>query len=79
MLLGKAERSSLQSSTRDSCSDVPCRNIRAANSLVRSAGFDLHGIHVGGVGHRNLRFYLASGEIFLRFVGNNAQVWRRIP
>ncbi|WP_308389098.1 chemotaxis protein CheD [Acidithiobacillus sp. AMEEHan] len=61
----------------DPCTDVPCRNIRAASTLVRDAGFDLQGVHVGGEGHRNLSFHLHSGEVQLRFVGNGAQIWRK--
>ncbi|XTI71792.1 chemotaxis protein CheD [Acidithiobacillus sp. AC3] len=75
MLGGNAKKDSMASD--DQCSDVPCRNIRAASTLVRDAGFDLQGVHVGGAGHRNLSFYLHSGEVLLRFVGNDAQIWRK--
>ena len=72
-----ATQNNLSMAGVEHCTDVPCRNIRAATRLVRDAGFDVRGVHVGGAGHRNVTFYLHSGEVLLRFVGNDAQIWRK--
>lgn len=75
MFGGNANKDSMASN--EQCTDVPCRNIHAASTLVRDAGFNLQGVHVGGAGHRNLSFHLHSGEVLLRFCGNGAQIWRK--
>ncbi|PKY11187.1 hypothetical protein B1757_05770 [Acidithiobacillus marinus] len=56
------------------CSDVPCKNVRAARNLVHQAGFRVTASHLGGHGHRNLYFEIWSGDVFLKFTGHGADV-----
>lgn len=51
------------------CSDVACKNVLAGRALLRHHGFRLEAEHVGGIGHRNIRLDLWSGEVWLRHGG----------
>ncbi|MBN2679185.1 chemotaxis protein CheD [Acidithiobacillus montserratensis] len=79
MLQSLAARHSLReqrfsSGSVSECSDVPCKNVRAARSLVSQAGFRVAASHLGGHGHRNLYFEIWSGDVFLKFTGHGADV-----
>ena len=50
----------------DDCRDVPCRNREIAYQLIRHYGFTLTAEHLGGSGHRQLMFDIASGHAWVR-------------
>jgi chemotaxis protein CheD len=58
----------------DTCADVPCKNVRAARSLVSAAGFRVTASHLGGQGHRNLYFEIWTGAVYLKFSGHGATI-----
>jgi len=45
---------------------VSAANAAAARDLVRAHGLRLAGSHLGGLGHRTVRFDIWSGEVWLR-------------
>ena len=48
------------------CRDVPCRNRQIAYQLIQRYGFTLTAEHLGGSGHRQLMFDIASGHAWVR-------------
>ena len=48
------------------CRDVPCRNRQIAYKLLQHYGFSLTAEHLGGSGHRQLMFDIASGHVWVR-------------
>lgn len=48
------------------CSDVPCRNRQTAYQLIQHYGFTLMAEHLGGSGHRQLMFDIATGDAWVR-------------
>lgn len=46
---------------------LPERNIEAARQLILQAGWNLLAEHTGGRGSRQVRFDIATGEVWLRF------------
>lgn len=48
------------------CRDVPCRNRQIAYQLIQHYGFILTAEHLGGSGHRQLMFDIASGHAWVR-------------
>lgn len=46
---------------------LPDRNIEAAKQLIQQAGWVLQAEHTGGRGSRQLRFDIATGEVWMRF------------
>lgn len=46
---------------------LPERNIEAARQLIRQTGWNLIAEHIGGQGHRQLRFDIATGDVWMRF------------
>lgn len=48
------------------CLDVPCRNRQVAYQLLQHHGFVLTAEHLGGSGHRQLIFDIASGHAWVR-------------
>lgn len=48
------------------CRDVPCRNRQIAYQLIQHYGFALTAEHLGGSGHRQLMFDIASGHAWVR-------------
>lgn len=53
--------------------DVGGHNIEAARRLLRQHGFDLHGEHLAGKGHRHVIFDVGSGQVLLRHVAETLQ------
>jgi chemotaxis protein CheD len=52
---------------RDSdCRDVSCRNRKIAYQLIQHYGFSLTAEHLGGSGHRQVMFEIASGHAWVR-------------
>ncbi|MBU2842920.1 chemotaxis protein CheD [Acidithiobacillus thiooxidans] len=56
------------------CSDVPCKNVRAAKTLATQAGFHVTASHLGGHGHRNVYFEIWTGDVYMKFTGHGASV-----
>lgn len=50
------------------CSEIGSRNIEAARLLLKEQCFPLPTEHVGGDGHRKLRFNLWDGDVWVRHV-----------
>ncbi|MDR3390515.1 MAG: chemotaxis protein CheD [Sulfuriferula sp.] len=48
------------------CRDVPCRNRQSAYQLIQHYGFTLMAEHLGGSGHRQLMFDIATGDAWVR-------------
>lgn len=48
------------------CRDVPCRNRQTAYQLIQHYGFTLTAEHLGGSGHRQVMFDIASGHAWVR-------------
>ena len=46
---------------------LPDRNIDAAKKLIRHAGWSLTAEHTGGRGSRQVRFDIATGDVWMRF------------
>jgi len=46
---------------------LPERNIEAAKQLIRQAGWKVQAEHTGGRGSRQVRFDIATGEVWMRF------------
>lgn len=46
---------------------LPDRNIQAAKNLIRKMGWTLLAEHTGGFGSRQLRFDIATGDVWMRF------------
>lgn len=53
--------------TADNAMQLPQRNIDAARRLIRQMGWPLVAEHTGGRGHRQIRFDIASGDVWVRF------------
>lgn len=53
--------------------DVSRKNMQYGRELVRQHGMTLRAEHLGGEGHRNLWFELWSGDVYLKFWGQNAE------
>ncbi len=53
--------------------DVSRKNVQRGRELVRQHGLTLRAEHLGGEGHRNLWFELWSGDVYLKFWGQNAE------
>jgi len=50
------------------------RNIEAARQLIKQNGLSLVAEHIGGRGHRQLRFDIATGEVWMRYTALHAAV-----
>lgn len=50
----------------DDCRDVSCRNRKIAYQLIQHYGFSLTAEHLGGSGHRQIMFDIASGHAWVR-------------
>lgn len=48
--------------------DVPSDNVAAGLRLLADAGFTVGSHHLGGTGHRNVVFDLATGDVWLKHV-----------
>lgn len=48
--------------------DIGLRNIDTGRRLLAERGFRIHVEHLGGEGHRNVIFDIASGEVWMRHV-----------
>ncbi len=46
--------------------DVPFKNVETARALARHYGFRILAEHLGGEGHRNVRFDIWSGHVWLK-------------
>ena len=54
--------------------DIPHKNVAMGRELVAFHGLRLRAEHLGGSGHRNLQFEIWSGDAYLRFWGQNAEL-----
>lgn len=52
---------------------ISCKNVQRGRELVHQYGMRLKAEHLGGDGHRNLMFEIWSGDVYLKFWGQNAQ------
>lgn len=46
---------------------LPERNVQAAKRLIQQTGWSLQAEHTGGRGSRQVRFNIATGEVWMRF------------
>jgi chemotaxis protein CheD len=46
---------------------IPSRNIAMAKQLIEQAGWSLVAQHTGGRGHRQVKFDISTGEVWLRY------------
>jgi chemotaxis protein CheD len=46
---------------------IPSRNIAMAKQLIAQAGWSLVAEHTGGRGHRQVKFDISTGDVWLRF------------
>jgi chemotaxis protein CheD len=51
----------------DAAFSVPARNIAVAKHLIAQAGWNLVAEHTGGRGHRQLKFEINTGDVWLRY------------
>lgn len=52
----------------EACGNVACRNGMIGRALLRRQGFAIAAEHLGGTGHRNVIFDIASGHVWVRHV-----------
>jgi chemotaxis protein CheD len=58
----------------EKCKDVPCQNIIAARELVKRYGLNLVSENVGGYGHRQIRFEIWNGHVWVRRIDIDAKI-----
>ena len=56
--------------TSRDCTDVPCRNVKAARQLLANSGYRIAAQHVGMRGHRNVIFDIRSGKVWMNHVNS---------
>jgi chemotaxis protein CheD len=49
-----------------SCQSVACKNVSAANYLLKKYGFNTMRCDLGGIGHRKVIFEVVSGDVWLQ-------------
>jgi chemotaxis protein CheD len=50
----------------DGCRNVSCKNGMVGRALIRQHGMTIAAEHVGGAGHRNVIFDVATGHVWVR-------------
>lgn len=50
----------------DGCRNVSCKNGMIGRALIRQHGMQIAAEHIGGAGHRNVIFDIATGSVWVR-------------